>query len=284
MSKLLLGAVKLALGDLGQAEMYLSSVVAAEPDNVSGASLAGGNPTASKQAGGRARRRSRPCSTSPMPARSCSRLRGERAWPRARLRNGLAVSGSVAQRLQPADVGAQLDLVAGYVAAGQFDEARAVLNGLPADSEAIRRAARSCRCSRNSVRATRRRALETARAAAGIAEGCDDASVCRRSLRSGRAVRRSQEVSAADGGADARRCGSQVGLGRVELLRRQRCRRAAAIRARAAERARSSRRLDRAGAGARRNRRVRPRDRGARGQPARRIRIRSKRACSRPSC
>jgi putative PEP-CTERM system TPR-repeat lipoprotein len=131
-SRLLLGAVKLELGDLRQAEMYLSSVVAAEPDNVSARRwLAETRLRQSKP--GAALDAIAPVLDKPDASRDLLALAG-----RASLAAGATASGlqylERGAKMQPADVGAQLDLIAGYVAAGQFDEARAVLDGLPADS------------------------------------------------------------------------------------------------------------------------------------------------------
>jgi len=132
-SKLLLGAVKLALGDLGQAEMYLASVVAADPDNsaarrlLAEARLRQSKPKDALDA-------IAPMLDKPDASKELLALAG-----RASLAAGATASGleylQRGAKIQPADVGAQLDLVAGYVAAGKFDEARTVLESLPGDNE-----------------------------------------------------------------------------------------------------------------------------------------------------
>lgn len=132
-SRLLLGAVKLSLGDLGQAEMYLSSVVAAEPGNISARRLLA--ETRLRQSKPEdALDAIAPVLDKPEASKQLLALAG-----RASLAAGATASGlqylERGAKLQPADIGAQLDLVAGYVAAGQFDEARAVLDSLPVDSE-----------------------------------------------------------------------------------------------------------------------------------------------------
>lgn len=132
-SQLLLGAVKLALGDLGQAEMYLASVVAADPSNsaarrlLAEARLRQSKPKDALDA-------IAPMLDKPDASKELLALAG-----RASLAAGATASGleylQRGAKLQPADVGAQLDLVAGYVATGKFDEARAVLDSLPNDGE-----------------------------------------------------------------------------------------------------------------------------------------------------
>lgn len=136
-SRMLLGAVKLSLGDLGQAEMYLSSVVAAEPDNVPARRLLAetrlrqSKPEDALQA-------IAPALDKPDASKELLALAGRASLAAGATANGLQYLARGAQ-MQPADVGAQLDLVAGYVAAGQFDDARTVLNGLPADGESSAR-------------------------------------------------------------------------------------------------------------------------------------------------
>lgn len=215
-SRLLLGAVKLSLGDLGQAEMYLSSVVAAEPDNIAARGLLAetrlrqSKPQAALDA-------IMPALDKPDASEELLALAG-----RASLAAGATASGlqylERGARSQPADIGAQLDLVAGYVAAGQFDEARGVLDGLPADSDVSARRTFLQVLTQLGARDTKA-ALDTARRAA--AAGSDDATtqslaaaVFARAGQFAEAKKYLQRVAALTH-EDAT---SQVGLGRIELL------------------------------------------------------------------
>ena len=131
MSKLLLGAVLLARGDLGQSEMYLAAVVTVEPRN-----------SAARQLLAEARLRAQkpedaldalmPVLDGPEASSQLLALAG-----RASLAAGATASGL--QYLQrganapSADTGASLELAAGYISTGQIDRARAVLESMPQD-------------------------------------------------------------------------------------------------------------------------------------------------------
>jgi cellulose synthase operon protein C len=215
-SQVLLGAVKLALGDLGQAEMYLSSVVAAEPSNIPARRLLAetrlrqSKPEAALQA-------IAPALDKPDASKELLALAGRASLAAGATANGLQYLARGAQ-MQPADVGAQLDLVAGYLAAGQFDEARAVLNGLPADGEgSARRTFLQVLTQLGSRDA--KAALDTARAAAK--ESPDDATtqalagaVFAQAGQFAEATKYLQRMATLTHEGVA----SQVNLGRVELL------------------------------------------------------------------
>jgi putative PEP-CTERM system TPR-repeat lipoprotein len=136
-SRLLLGAVKLSLGELGQAEMYLSSVIAVQPGNVAARRLLA--ETRLRQSKPKeALAAIAPALDRPDASRELLALAG-----RASLAAGATASGlqylERSAKAQPADVEAQLDLAAGHLAAGQLDEARAVLDALPAGTEVTAR-------------------------------------------------------------------------------------------------------------------------------------------------
>jgi len=215
-SRLLLGGVKLAAGDLGQAEMYLSSVVAAEPDNVSARRLLAETRL----------RRSKPKDAleaiTPVLDRSDASKELLALAGRASLAAGATASGleylERGARMRPADVDAQLDLVAGYVAAGQFDEARAVLDSLPADNELSARRTFLQVLTQFGARDPAA-ALETARNAAAASP--DDpatqslaGAVFTQAGRFGDAKKYLQRVAA----LTHESASSQVSIGRIELL------------------------------------------------------------------
>jgi putative PEP-CTERM system TPR-repeat lipoprotein len=131
LSKLLLGAVLLARGDLGQSEMYLAAVVTVEPRNA-----------AARQLLAEARLRAQkpedaldalmPVLDSPEASSQLLALAG-----RASLAAGATASGlQYLQRGANSSSGtaeATLELAAGYISTGQIDRARAVLDSMPQD-------------------------------------------------------------------------------------------------------------------------------------------------------
>ncbi len=131
MSKLLLGAVLLARGDLGQSEMYLAAVVTVEPRNVAArqllaeARLRGQKPEDALDA-------LMPVLDGPEASSQLLALAG-----RASLAAGATASGlQYLQRGASAPSGnaeASLDLAAGYISTGQTERARAVLESMPQD-------------------------------------------------------------------------------------------------------------------------------------------------------
>jgi putative PEP-CTERM system TPR-repeat lipoprotein len=215
-SRLMLGAVKLSLGDLGQAEMYLSSVVAAVPDNVAARRLLA--ETRLRQSKPEdALEAIAPALGKPDASNDLLALAG-----RASLAAGATASGlqylERGAKMQPADVGAQLDLVAGYVAVGQFSEARAVLDALPTDSDVSARRTFLQVLTQLGARDAKA-ALETARAAA--AESPKDpttqalAGAVYAQARQFAEAKKYLQKMAALTQEDA---ASQVSIGRVELL------------------------------------------------------------------
>jgi putative PEP-CTERM system TPR-repeat lipoprotein len=215
-SQLLLGAVKLALGDLGQAEMYLASVVATAPNNVAARRLLAetrlrqSKPEAALEA-------ITPMLDRPDASQELFALAG-----RASLAAGATASGlQYLQRganQQPADSNAQLDLVAGYLATGKLDEARALLENMPGDSEPSVRRTFLQVLTQLGAR-DRQAALETVRSAAAAAPNDPRiqalaGAVCAEAGQFADAKKYLQKMATLTGEDAA----SQVSLGRVELL------------------------------------------------------------------
>jgi cellulose synthase operon protein C len=215
-SRFLLGAVKLSLGDLGQAQMYLSSVVAAQPDNVAARRLLA--ETRLRQSKPEdALDALAPVLDKPDASKDLLALAG-----RASLAAGATASGlqylERGARMQPADVSAQFDLAAGYIAAGQFNEASAVLDALPAEGEASARRTFLQVVAQLGARDPKA-ALETARAAAAASpnDAATQALVAAVYAQAGQLAEAKKYLQrmAALTQDDA---ASQVSIGRIELL------------------------------------------------------------------
>lgn len=215
-SRLLLGAVKLSLGDLGQAEMYLASAVAADPDNTMARRLLA--ETRLRQSKPEdAFDAIAPALDKPGVSKELLALAG-----RASLAAGATASGleylERSATMQPADPDAQLDLVAGFIAAGQFDEARAVLERVPADS-AVSARRTYLQALTQLAGGDRKAALDAARSAAAAAP--EDSTI-----QSLAAAIFAQAGEFAEAKKYLQRMAvlthesatSQVGLGRIELL------------------------------------------------------------------
>ncbi len=131
-SKLLLGAVNLTQGRYAQAEMHLSSVVAAAPDNVEARRLLAQSRL----------RQSKPNEAldALLPAVGSDKhvsgdllvLAGQASLAAGKTKEGVALLKRNVEQ-HPDELSAQLDLAGGYLAAGQADQALAVLGGAAAD-------------------------------------------------------------------------------------------------------------------------------------------------------
>lgn len=138
-SQLLLGAVNLTLGRYSQAEMGLSTVVAASPGNVE-----------ARQLLAQARlRQSKPAdaldtllpviSNDKETSANLLALAGQASLAAGKTKEGVALLKRNVDA-NPENVSAQLDLAAGYLSAGQSDQALSVLGGAHADKAGAEKA------------------------------------------------------------------------------------------------------------------------------------------------
>jgi tetratricopeptide (TPR) repeat protein len=140
-SRLLLGAVKLALGDLGQARRIMSPHAACSR-----------KPGCARASPKMRSTRSRPCSTRPTPAKSCSRSRDARAWPRARLLRVFSICNAARSCSPPTPARSSIWLLATSQRASSTKRGHC---STPCRAAASHRCGvRSCRSSRNWARAT----------------------------------------------------------------------------------------------------------------------------------
>jgi putative PEP-CTERM system TPR-repeat lipoprotein len=130
-SKMLLGAIALSEGTFGQAEMYLDSVINAEPDNVAARELLA--------AARLKQRKSADAIAALVPATGSSEPSSEllAAAGKVSIAAGNTSAGidylERSVKADPDNVRARLDLVAGYLAANRPTEAAALLDGVSAD-------------------------------------------------------------------------------------------------------------------------------------------------------
>jgi len=135
LSRLMLGAIDLQQGKLAQAEMHLSSVVASAPDNVE-----------ARQLLAQARlRQAKPTEAldTILPAVADDKgkssvelltLAAQASLAAGKTKEGVALLKRSAEQ-NPQSSRAQLDLAAGYLAAGQADQALAVLGGVELEAD-----------------------------------------------------------------------------------------------------------------------------------------------------
>jgi putative PEP-CTERM system TPR-repeat lipoprotein len=136
-SKLLLGAVTLLKGNLGQSEMYLASVVAAEPRNLMARQLLA-EARLRQQKSGDALETLLPVIDDPAANSQLLALAARASLTAGDSQRGLELLRRGAQA-EPGNLGAQLDLVAGYISTGELDKARELLQSLPAEEQSFGR-------------------------------------------------------------------------------------------------------------------------------------------------
>jgi putative PEP-CTERM system TPR-repeat lipoprotein len=132
-SKLLLGAVTLLKGNLGQSEMYLASVVAAEPRNLMARQLLAES-RLRQQKSSDALETLLPVIDDPAASAQLLALAARASLTAGDSQRGLELLRRGAQA-EPENLGAQLDLVAGYISTGELDEARKLLQALPPEQQ-----------------------------------------------------------------------------------------------------------------------------------------------------
>ena len=219
--------------------MYLSSVVAAEPTTSRRAACSRKRDCA--RASPRTRStRSRPCSTSPTPARVAgARGTGEPGRRRDCFRS--AVPGARRRSCSPPTSCAARSRRRPTSQPASSIE-RAQCSTACRRTAKSRRDARSCKSSRSSARATRKRRIDyrAGRRCRGT-QGSEHTSSGRQQSSRRPAIRPRRRSICSVAALTQDGAASHVSLGRVELLRGQRRRRAPTIRARAADGARPPR-------------------------------------------
>jgi putative PEP-CTERM system TPR-repeat lipoprotein len=136
-SKLLLGALTLLKGNLGQSEMYLASVVAAEPRNLMARQLLA-EARLRQQKSGDALETLLPVLDDPGANAQLLALAARASLTAGDSQRGMELLRRGAQA-EPENLGAQLELVAGYISTGELDKARELLQSLPAEQQSFGR-------------------------------------------------------------------------------------------------------------------------------------------------
>ena len=136
-TKLLLGALTLLKNNLGQAEMYLAGVVAAEPRNLTARQLLA-EARLRQQKSTDALDALMPALDDPNASSQLLALAGRASLSAGDTATGLSLLQRGAQN-NPKDLGMQLELVAGYITTGELDKAKALLESLPADQQSFSR-------------------------------------------------------------------------------------------------------------------------------------------------
>jgi len=164
-SKLLLGAVTLLKGNLGQAEMYLASVVTGEPRNVLARQLLA-EARLRQQKSSDALDALLPVIDTPGASAQLLALAARASLTAGDATRGMELLRRGAQS-EPENLGAQLELAAGYITTGDFDKARELLQSLPPQQQSFARTYLSVVT--ELAKGNRKAALEFALAAAAAA-------------------------------------------------------------------------------------------------------------------
>lgn len=136
-SKLLLGALTLLKGNLGQSEMYLAGVVAAEPRNLMARQLLA-EARLRQQKSNDALDTLLPVIDDPAANAQLLALAARASLTAGDSQRGMELLRRGAQA-EPENLAAQLDLVAGYITTGELDKARELLQSLPPEQQSFGR-------------------------------------------------------------------------------------------------------------------------------------------------
>jgi putative PEP-CTERM system TPR-repeat lipoprotein len=131
-SQMLLGAINISLGRYAQAEMQLSAIVAASPSNAEARQLLAQARLHQSKPSDALDTLLPAISNDANASSSLLALAGQASLASGKIKEGVALLKRNVDA-HPEDITVQLDLAAGYLAAGQSDQALAVLGGGPAD-------------------------------------------------------------------------------------------------------------------------------------------------------
>jgi putative PEP-CTERM system TPR-repeat lipoprotein len=127
---MMLGLVNMQQGNLGQAEMHLANVVARNPDNVRAQQLLI-SVRGQMQSPEQTLESLKPALDRPQVDPSLFALAGQLSMQSGNREEALGYLARAAQSSSPATPEAQLELASGYLAAGELDQAVAVLEAMP---------------------------------------------------------------------------------------------------------------------------------------------------------